>query len=52
MHRSSERDLSVAIVGAGMSGIAAAIKLCDQGYRDIVIYEKADRQELGQELQR
>ena len=43
MKRLSTRDLSVAIVGAGMSGIAAAIKLREQGYSDIVIYEKAGR---------
>ncbi len=43
MDEPSTRDLRVAIIGAGMSGIAAAIKLRDQGYRDIVIYEKAER---------
>ena len=43
MGQPSTRDLSVAIIGAGMSGIAAAIKLREQGYRDIVIYEKAER---------
>ena len=31
----------IAIIGAGMSGILAAIKLRDAGYRDVVIYEKA-----------
>ncbi len=43
MQKSSTHDLSVAIIGAGMSGIAAAIKFGEQGYRDIVIFEKADR---------
>ena len=43
MLQSSTRNLSVAIIGAGMSGIAAAIKVGEQGYRDIVIFEKADR---------
>jgi cation diffusion facilitator CzcD-associated flavoprotein CzcO len=36
-------DLRFAIIGAGMSGILAAIKLRQAGYRDIVVYEKADR---------
>lgn len=35
--------LRFAIVGAGMSGILSAIKLDEAGYRDYVIYEKADR---------
>jgi cation diffusion facilitator CzcD-associated flavoprotein CzcO len=30
----------VAIVGAGMAGIAAAIKLRDAGYDDVAVYEK------------
>jgi cation diffusion facilitator CzcD-associated flavoprotein CzcO len=33
----------VAVIGAGMSGILAAIKLREAGYRDIAIFEKADR---------
>jgi cation diffusion facilitator CzcD-associated flavoprotein CzcO len=32
-----------AIIGAGMSGILAGIKLKQRGIRDFVIYEKADR---------
>jgi cation diffusion facilitator CzcD-associated flavoprotein CzcO len=37
------RPLRFAIVGAGMSGILAAIRLEEAGYGDVVIYEKADR---------
>jgi cation diffusion facilitator CzcD-associated flavoprotein CzcO len=35
--------LRFAIIGAGMSGILAAIKLEEAGHRDFTIYEKADR---------
>ena len=37
------RDLRIAIIGAGMSGILAAIKLHAAGYSNYAIYEKADR---------
>ena len=36
-------DLRVAVVGAGMSGILAAIRLAEAGLDDVVVYEKADR---------
>ena len=32
-----------AIVGAGMAGILAAIKLKQAGHADVTVYEKADR---------
>jgi cation diffusion facilitator CzcD-associated flavoprotein CzcO len=34
---------AIAIVGAGMSGIAAVVKLRKAGYTDLTVYEKADR---------
>lgn len=37
------RTPSVAIVGAGMTGILLAIKLREEGIKDITIYEKKDR---------
>jgi cation diffusion facilitator CzcD-associated flavoprotein CzcO len=37
------RPLRFAVVGAGMSGILAAIELRRAGYEDVVVYEKADR---------
>lgn len=40
---STTRELRVAIIGAGMSGILAAIKLREAGIENIVVYEKADR---------
>jgi cation diffusion facilitator CzcD-associated flavoprotein CzcO len=39
----TERDLRIAIIGAGMSGILTAIKLIEVGLTDFTIYEKADR---------
>lgn len=38
-----ERDLRVVVIGAGMAGILAAIKLQALGIEDIKVYEKADR---------
>ena len=32
-----------AIIGAGMAGILATIKLREAGHDDLVVYEKADR---------
>ena len=40
---SRERTLSVAIIGAGMSGICMAVKLQDAGIDDFMIYESAAR---------
>jgi cation diffusion facilitator CzcD-associated flavoprotein CzcO len=37
------RQPKIAIIGAGMSGIAAVIKLRRAGYNDLVVFEKADR---------
>src|SRR5215212_8855636 len=39
----AERDLRVIVIGAGMAGILAAIKLKEAGLDDLVVYEKADR---------
>ena len=39
----TERPLRFAIVGAGMAGILAAIKLTEAGLTDFTVYEKADR---------
>ncbi|MHB1785034.1 MAG: flavin-containing monooxygenase [Acidimicrobiales bacterium] len=36
-------SLRTIVIGAGMAGIAAAIKLSDAGFKDVVIYEKGDR---------
>jgi len=35
--------LRIAVVGAGMAGILAAIRLREAGCDDVVVYEKADR---------
>ena len=39
----SEQNFRVVIIGAGMAGVLAAIKLQKAGYTNVVIYEKADR---------
>lgn len=39
----SQRDKRVIVIGAGMAGILAGIKLLSAGFTDITIYEKADR---------
>ena len=39
----TDRNLRFIIIGAGMAGILAGIKLKQAGYDDVVIYEKADR---------
>ncbi|TCD21355.1 NAD(P)/FAD-dependent oxidoreductase [Pseudomonas sp. IC_126] len=38
----SDRNLRVVVIGAGMAGILAAIKLREAGYRDLTVYEKGD----------
>lgn len=43
MPRARPHDLRVAVIGAGMSGLLAAIKLHEAGIGDVVVYEKADR---------
>lgn len=37
------RNPRIAIIGAGMSGIAAVVKLRRAGYSDVTVFEKADR---------
>jgi len=37
------RQPSIAIIGAGMSGIAAVVKLRKAGYTNLTVYEKTDR---------
>jgi cation diffusion facilitator CzcD-associated flavoprotein CzcO len=39
----SRTDLRFIVIGAGMSGIASAIKLREAGLDNVVIYEKTDR---------
>lgn len=41
-NQNNARHLHVAIVGAGVSGIGAAIKLLDAGERDFLLFEAAD----------
>jgi cation diffusion facilitator CzcD-associated flavoprotein CzcO len=40
---SATRRPRVIVIGAGMSGILAAIRLEEAGFDDVVVYEKADR---------
>ncbi len=40
---SAGRQPRIAIIGAGMSGIAAVVKLKKAGYTDLTVFEKADR---------
>ncbi len=40
---SHRRPLRFAVIGAGMSGILATVKLTEAGYDDVVVYEKGDR---------
>ncbi|MET0340196.1 MAG: FAD-dependent oxidoreductase, partial [Polyangiales bacterium] len=42
MQQTSARPLRFAIIGAGVSGVMAAIQLRQQGYDDVVVYEKAE----------
>jgi cation diffusion facilitator CzcD-associated flavoprotein CzcO len=39
----TQQDKRVVVIGAGMAGILAGIKLQEAGFTDIAIYEKADR---------
>jgi cation diffusion facilitator CzcD-associated flavoprotein CzcO len=39
----SGRQPRIAIIGAGMSGIAAVVKLEKAGYTDLTVYEKSDK---------
>ena len=43
MSNDSLRNPSVAVIGAGMTGILMAIRLREAGINDITILEKADR---------
>lgn len=38
-----DNTFRVVVIGAGMSGILAGIKLREAGYTDVTVYEKADR---------
>lgn len=39
----AQKELKVVVLGAGMAGILAGIKLQEAGISDVTIYEKADR---------
>ena len=38
-----ERSLRVVVIGAGLAGLMSGIELARAGYRDVTVYEKADR---------
>ena len=38
-----QKDLRIVIIGAGMAGILAAIKLLENNYKNFTLYEKADQ---------
>src|ERR1700712_5651496 len=42
-HTNTQENLRFVIIGAGLSGIMSVIALERAGYRNIAIYEKADR---------
>lgn len=43
MNNNNNKQLSVLVIGAGMTGILAAIKLKQAGIDDVIILEKADK---------
>ncbi|HEX3785140.1 MAG TPA: NAD(P)/FAD-dependent oxidoreductase [Pseudonocardiaceae bacterium] len=43
MSRTDQRDADVVVIGAGPSGLGAAITLRKAGFGDVVVLEKADR---------
>ncbi len=43
MPRGSRRDLRFVVIGAGMAGIASAIRLREAGFEDVTLYEKAEK---------
>ena len=38
----TSKKLRIAVIGAGMAGILAAIRLQQAGKHEVVVYEKAD----------